>query len=308
MANKTTIKIGHLRLTDHLVLGITKNKLESGQDKFEYVDLQTQYFAGWNPLKDALKDGSVDAAFILAPLAMDLFSAGAKIRLILFGHRDGSVIIKNKRANIEKIEDFKGKTVLIPHYLSIHHLIFDRLLREKGLTVGIGKDVIFETVAPSEIPEIIADDEEGNIGGFIVAEPYASQVVLAGSGEEFALSKDIWPKHPCCILVVKDEIVGKNPDAVQELTNSFVQSGFFIEQNPTAAAEIGATFLDQKVEVVNRVLTLKHVSTGELFPSLEPLDAMQNYLSKVISPPAMTSKIDLEKFVDTRFAKEAGAK
>jgi NitT/TauT family transport system substrate-binding protein len=56
------------------------------------------------------------------------------------------------------------------------------------------------------------------------------------------------------------------------------------------------------------VLSLKHVSTGELFPSLEPQDAMQNYLSKVISPPAMTSKIDLEKFVDTRFAKEAGAK
>ncbi len=306
MSEKPTIKIGHLKLTDHLVLGVTRDKLESGQEKLEYASLETQYYAGWNPLKDALKEGSVDGAFILAPLAMDLFSAGAKIRLVLFGHRDGSVIIKNKRANIQKIEDFKGKTVLIPHYLSIHHLIFDRLLREKGLSVGIGKDVTFETVAPSDIPEIVAWDEEGAIGGFIVAEPYGSQVVMAGDGEEFALSKDIWPKHPCCILVMKDEIVGKYPDAVQELTNSFVQSGFFIEQNPKEAAKIGARFLDQKVEVVDRVLSLKHVSTGELFPSLEPLEAMQNYLTKVIS--VMTSKIDLEKFVDTRFAKEAGAK
>ncbi len=306
MANKPTIKIGHLKLTDHLVLGVTKDRLDKGEEKFENLVLETQNFVGWNPLKDALKDGSIDAAFILAPLAMDLFSAGAKIHLTLFGHRDGSVIIKNNRAKIEKIEDFKGKTVLIPHYLSIHHLIIDRLLREKGLTVGVGKDVVFETVAPSEIPDIIAWDEDGKVGGFIVAEPYASQVVLAGDGEEFALSKDIWPKHPCCILVMKDEIIGKFPDAVQELTNSFVQSGFFIEKNPKAAAEIGSRFLDQKLEVVDRVLSLKHVSTGELYPSAEPLEAMQNYLTKVI--PVMTSKIDLEKFIDTRFAKEAGAK
>jgi len=306
MASLPTIKIGHLKLTDHLVLGVTKAKLESGEEKFNYLNLETQYYPGWNPLKDALKEGSVDAAFILAPLAMDLFSAGAKIRLTLFGHRDGSVIIKNKRANIQKIEDFKGKTVLIPHYLSIHHLIFDRLLREKGLTVGIGKDVTFETVAPSEIPEIIAWDEEGKIGGFIVAEPYGSQVVLEGNGEEFALSKDIWPNHPCCIVVMKEEIIGKYPDAVHELVNSFVKSGTFIEKNPDEAAKIGAKFLDQKIEVVERVLKNKHVSTGELYPSLEPLEAMQNYLTKVI--PVMTSKIDLEAFVDTRFAKEAGAK
>jgi NitT/TauT family transport system substrate-binding protein len=306
MSSKPTIKIGHLKLTDHLVLGVTKDRLDKGEEKFENCTMETQYFAGWNPLKDALKEGSVDAAFILAPLAMDLFSAGAKIRLTLFGHRDGSVIIKNKRANIQKIEDFKGKTVLIPHYLSIHHLIFDRLLREKGLTVGVGKDVVFETVAPSEIPDIIAWDEEGKVGGFIVAEPYASQVVLAGDGEEFALSKDIWPKHPCCILVMKEEIIGKYPDAIQEMVSSFVKSGNFIEQDPKAAAEIGARFLDQKIEVVDRVLSRKHVSTGELFPSAEPLEAMQNYLTKVI--PVMTSKIDLEKFIDTQFAKEAGAK
>lgn len=306
MSSKPTIKIGHLKLTDHLVLGVTKDRLDKGEEKFENITMETQYFAGWNPLKDALKEGNVDAAFILAPLAMDLFSAGAKIRLTLFGHRDGSVIIKNKRANIQKIEDFKGKTVLIPHYLSIHHLIFDRLLREKGLSVGVGKDVVFETVAPSEIPDIMAWDEEGKVGGFIVAEPYASQVVLAGDGEEFALSKDIWPKHPCCILVMKEEIIGKNPDGIQEMVNSFVKSGNFIEENPKAAAEIGARFLDQKIEVVDRVLSKKHVSTGELFPSAEPLEAMQNYLTKVI--PVMTSKIDLEKFIDTRFAKEAGAK
>jgi len=306
MASIPTVKIGHLKLTDHLVLGVTKDKLERGEEKFEYLNLETQYFAGWNPLKDALKEGSIDAAFILAPLAMDLYSAGAKIRLTLFGHRDGSVIIKNKRANIQKIEDFKGKTVLIPHYLSIHHLIFDRLLREKGLTVGIGKDVTFETVAPSEIPEIMAWDEEGKIGGFIIAEPYGTQVVLEGNGEEFALSKDIWPNHPCCIVVMKDEIVGKYPDGVQELVNSFVKSGLFIERNPTEAAKIGAKFLDQKVEVVDSVLKNKHVATGELFPALEPLEAMQNYLTKVI--PVMTSKIDLETFVETKFAKEAGAK
>jgi len=305
MAEKPVIKIGHLQITDHFILGVTKDKIEKGEDKFQYLDLQTQNFVGWNPLKQALKEGSIDAAFILAPLAMDLYSAGAKISLVLLGHKDGSVIIKNNKANINTIEDFRGKTVLIPHYLSIHHLIFDKLLREKGLTVGVGKDVTFEVVAPSEIPEIISWDEEGNIGGFIVAEPYGSQVVLAGDGQEFALSKDIWPKHPCCILVMKDEVVAKYPDAVQELVNSFVSSGKFIEANIEAASAIGAKFLNQKQDVIKRVLSQKHVSTAELFPTLEPLDQMQKYLTETIH--VMTSRIDLEKFVKTEFAKQAGA-
>jgi len=46
MADKPVIKIGHLQITDHFVLDITKDKLEKGEEKFQYLNLETQNFMG----------------------------------------------------------------------------------------------------------------------------------------------------------------------------------------------------------------------------------------------------------------------
>lgn len=309
MSAKPVVKIGHLKITDHLVLGVTVDKLESGKETLQHLTLQTHPYRGWNPLAEDLRSGALDGAFILAPLAMELYHAGVPIRLILQGHKAGSTLIKSKRANIQTLQDFRGKALLIPHYLSAHHLLFDKLLRDSGLEVGAGKDIIFDVVAPSDIPEIIEWDEKGTVGGFIVAEPFGSQVVAAGYGEEFALSKDIWPRHPCCVLVVKQSLIESHPEAVQELTNSLVHSGNFIEEHRcNGVCHIGAKFLDQSESVVRHVLTEPddRVTLDELFPVIEDLDYMQTYMTTKIQ--AMSARIDLHQFVDTRFAERAGAK
>lgn len=308
MAHKSTIKIGHIRITDHLVLGVTKDRFDKREESFDHVKLEPKCFVGWNPLAKALEDGDIDGAFILAPLAMELFHSGVKMRLIGFGHRSGSVIIKNKLAHIETIEDFKGKIVLIPHTLSVHNIIFTRLLEEKGLSVGLGKDVKLEVVAPSQIPQIMRWDKNGSIGGFIVAEPFGSQVVIDDMGEEFALSKDIWPDHPCCVIVIRDEVLQSNPDGVQELMNSFVKSGQYIESHKPEAAKIGANFLKQNVAVIERVLTEPYdrITTGRMYPTLDELETMQSYLTE--KRQFMSGKVDLEKFVTTEFADTSGAK
>ncbi|MCP4723665.1 MAG: ABC transporter substrate-binding protein [bacterium] len=302
------LKVGHLRITDHLILGVTMNKINSGENAFQHSTIENIAMTGWNNIGESLVSGEIDIAFMLAPYAMELFHSGEKIKLVLLSHKSGSIVVANKRANIKKIEDFKGKTILIPYYISAHHMLIDQLLNEKGLTTGVGNDVAFEVVAPSQIPKVIEYDEEGDIGGYIVAEPFGTQVVLDGFGDEFALSKDIWPKHPCCAIVVREEILGKNPDAIYELTESLIQSGNFIHENIEETVKIGSQFLNQGPEIIHKVLTSPpdRIITNELFPVIEDLDAMQTYLTEKIS--AMSGKIDLEKLVDLSFAKAAGAK
>lgn len=314
MGSKPVIKIGHLKITDHLVLGITKDKVERGIEKFQYSDLETVPLIGWNQVGSALAAGDVDGAFILAPYAMNLFSSRLDIRLVLLGHRTGSVIITNKRANIHKVEDFKGKTIILQLYLSVHTILFHKLLTEKGLTFGLGKDVMFEVDAPVNMPEIIEWDEGGTIGGFIVAEPFGAKAVLGGYGDEFCLSQQIWPDHPCCVLVFRSEVVTKHPDAIFELTQSLVKSGNFVAQQPEAAVPMAMKFLGQPEPIVRRVLLepVGRVTTNRLFPVLEDLEEIQTYMDQHInidtgSSHAMSQKIDLEKFIDQRFAKEAGA-
>ena len=312
MSDKPIIKIGHLSITDHLILGVTKRKLEAGKETFKYCTLETVVKSGWNEVSDALTEGSIDGAFILAPTAMDLFNAGVVIKLILFTHKSGSILVKNKAANIEKIEDFAGKAVLIPYQLSIHNMLFHKLLAEKGLKPGTGKekgvDVLLEVMAPTMMPEVIQYDEEGEIAGFIVAEPIGSKAIAEGYGEEFYLSKDLWPGHPCCVFVVRDEIIDQYPDAVYELTHSLVKSGKSIELQPSPAAGIGANFLNQEKVVIERVLTEPpdRITTGELFPVIDDLAKIQDYMCDNMN--IIKRKIDLEKFVITQFAEAAGAK
>jgi NitT/TauT family transport system substrate-binding protein len=307
MSEKPVLKVGHLPITDHLILGVTMENLASGAETFQSTSIEAKSYRGWNSLADDLRKGDLDAACILAPLAMEFFHAKVPIRLVLQTHKAGSTLIKNKRANIKTFNDFKGRSILIPHYLSVHHLLFDKLMRDQGLEVGAGKDIIFDVVAPADIPEILEWDEKGTVGGFIVAEPFGRQVVKAGYGEELAMSKDIWPNHPCCVLVVKDDVIANRPDAVQELVTSLVASGKFIMQQPAQAAKIGAKFLHQDEDVIFSVLAdpKQRVSMNELFPMIADYEYIQEYMTGKIE--AMSAKIDLAKFVDTRFATVAGA-
>ena len=85
---------------------------------------------GWKEVADALSNGDINAAFVLAPTAMNLFNAGVKIKLTLFTHKTGSILITNKKANIKNIQDFAGKVVIIPYQLSVHHMLLHKMLSE----------------------------------------------------------------------------------------------------------------------------------------------------------------------------------
>jgi NitT/TauT family transport system substrate-binding protein len=312
MPDIPVIRIGHLKITDHLVLGITADKIRSGVETLKHCMLEPVLMHGWNQVADALADGGLEGALILAPTAMDLFKSGIPVKLILFTHRSGSILVKNKAAGIRNMRDFKGKIVLIPYQLSVHHMLFHRLLAEVGLKPGTTKDphadVFLEVMAPTMMPEAIQYDDEGEIGGFIVAEPIGTQAVAAGYGEEVCLSRDLWPGHPCCVLVMRDHVIEEHPEAVQEITNSLVQSGFFMDKNPVEAARIGAGFLSQNEGLIRSVLSdpADRITASELYPRVGDLRIIQDYMIHDMN--IMTSSIDMNAFVDSRFAKTAGAK
>ena len=66
--------------------------------------------------------------------------------------------------------------------------------------------------------------------------------------------------------------------------------------------------MDQEEALVKRVLTdpPDRISTRHLFPVVEDLAAIQDYMYDKMG--LLKGKIDLEKFVDARFAEAAGAK
>ena len=260
---------------------------------------------------------STPVAKVLPVALIDGLAASADSSKLLDGERFRPKLttlggIHPVTRTIERIEDFAGKVVLIPYQLSVHNMLFHRLLKEKGLKLGTTRDktadVFQEVVAPFQMPDAIELDEDGEIAGFIVAEPFGTKVINSGNGEALHLSCDLWPKHPCCVLVMRDEVIEKNTDAVHELTRSLVRSGMALEAQPKPGSIIGADFLGQDADLIYKVLTepKERISTDELFPVIDDLAKIQDYMKDEMG--ILTDKIDLDKFVDTRFARDAGAK
>ena len=313
-SGKVLLNVAHIQITDHLTLGVLKHMIATEKFQPRYFELQTQCMPGWNPVQKALENGDVNAAFILAPIAMDLFGADAPIKLTLFAHKNGSICVRNKKGmrQAESLRDyFKGKTFYIPHTLSIHHMLANMFFRELGLSPGMASkeeiDVLFEVVPPIKMPEFLAKSQE--VCGFMVAEPLGTKAISAGSGSLMFLSGGLWQYHPCCVVAMRDDFIQAHEDAVYEFTSMLVQAGQFIEEKPEIAAEIGVEFLDPNKTIGLNTPVLKNVlreplgiKTNDLFPVIEDLERIQRYMANTME---IGSLIDLEKFVDIRFAENA---
>ena len=310
---KPRLTVAHIQITDHITLGVLKNHIEINKIQPKTFNLETRCMPSWNPVQQALEKGEVDAAFILAPIAMDLFSYNVPIKLVLFAHKNGSIAVRSKKEENGRPlkEAFQGKTFYIPHILSIHHMLMNMFLSEIGLKPGLagkeGVDVFFEVVPPVRMPEFLANNPEAC--GFTVAEPMGTKAIASGTGQLLYLSGEMWQYHPCCVVVFRDEFIADFPEAVQEFTNLLVQSGQFVSKYPEKAAEIGVAFLDPEKKLGLNVPVLKNVlkepkgiKTDDLFPSIRDLDRIQNYMHKAMG---MGTLIDLEKFVEPRFAQIA---
>jgi ABC-type nitrate/sulfonate/bicarbonate transport system substrate-binding protein len=315
-SGKLKLDIAHIQITDHLVLGVLRTFLQKGNWTPRHFELNTMSMPGWNPVSDALENGDVDGALVLAPIAMDLFSVGTPLRLVLFAHKNGSICVRNKKHGIladETLEEFfKGKDFLIPHKLSVHNMLAHKYFSRMGLKPGVPTpgediDVSFEVVPPIKMPEYLS--ENPNAAGFIVAEPLGSKAVVSGVAELEFLSSEIWDNHPCCVVVMRQEVIEEHPEAVQEFTNLLVKAGQYIDVYPQAAAAMAVAFLDPEkklglqVPVLQRVLTEpRGIKTGDLYPVLEDLDAMQHYMHDRMG---IGNLIDISGFADLRFADEA---
>lgn len=306
MTDTPCFRIGHLKIIDHLILGIAGAQLEKNEETLRHSTLKTIAMNSWEQICDGLKQGDINGAFISSPLAMDLFSTGLDIRALMFTHRCGSMIIKKRTAKVRNISDFKGKIMLVPSELCVQTMLLHRLLSAAGLTFGThddtGADVVRETVNPYLMTEMLAADQDNDIAGFAVSEPFASQAIQKGLATKVCLSQSLWTNHPDSIFVLKTSFLKSCPEAVQEMINLFVQTSRFIKKTDNDTFfPMTHQFLGQNKAVTKLALLETEIplDSSLLIPDIEALDRIQNYLADTMG--VLPRKIDMNQLVDSSF-------
>src|SRR5207253_7913116 len=98
---------------------------------FEY---EYQKFSGWPEIKESLMTGRIQAAYMLAPLVMDLADKKIPVKIVSLGHRSGAVIMVREDSPYEHFAQLKGKRIAIPSRFAVDFLFLRKMLAKENMT------------------------------------------------------------------------------------------------------------------------------------------------------------------------------
>ncbi|MFN2357671.1 MAG: ABC transporter substrate-binding protein [Desulfotignum sp.] len=312
------IRIGHLKIVDHLLVGMAAALPEpKSQGSWRLMPVPMQ---SWDEICDGLQNHTIHGACITTPLALELFGTGMDIRFLMFVHRSGSLMVKSRKANIRSLADFTKNPVLIPEKFSIQAMLLHKMFADAGLALGSQDlpetQVNWEMVPPYLMPvmllaedDMAEDDMVDNnpgIGGFMAPEPFGSLAVKQGQADQVCISDSLWKNHPCCGLVVTGHFLQTYPQIPGSLVTHLFNTARHLEQKDTLElVSHAADFLDQDPMLVKAVLRRSKVrfAPKTLVPDTAAIDMIQCYMIDAMK--IMPQKIDLDSFVDTTWAQNA---
>ena len=256
-------------------------------------------FQGFPEIKEALIANRMQAGFLVAPMAVALRSQGVPIKIVYLGHRYGSAFVVAKDGPVRSVSDLVGRTIAIPSRFSDERLIVGRALRANGLSETNVKMV---EMAP---PDVASALSSGAIDGFIMGEPFPSQAELGGYGRVLFFAKEYWPDYISCVLVVRDDVIDRRPEAVQLLVDGIARSGLWLDEGKPhreyAAEFVGRYYFHQPPRLLRWALTqpIDRVTYTPLAPTKPDFDLIVDLMMQA---KLLERRLEFSEFVDTRFA------
>ena len=259
-------------------------------------------FQGFPEIKEALISNRMQAAFMVAPMAIALRAQGVPVKIVYLGHRYGSAVVVQKDGPVREFRDLRGKTIAVPSRFSDERLIIHKALRDNGMTDA---DVRLVEMAPPDVAGALA---AGAIDAFSMGEPFPSQAEMGGYGRVLFHAKEYWPDYISCVLVVRQDVIDKRPEAVQVLVDGIARSGLWLDEGKRnrlhAADFVGRYYYRQDPKLLRWALTnpLDRVTYTPLTPYREDFDLITELM---LATNTLERPIAFDEYVDTRFAEQA---
>jgi NitT/TauT family transport system substrate-binding protein len=297
-----TLVVAGLPVTCNLTLPIAC-EARNLERTFTRANFEYKRYNGWPEIKEALISGQINAAYMLAPLVMDLASKDVPVKIVSIGHRSGAIIMVRTDSGYRKFQDLAGKRVAIPSRFAVDYLFLRKMLAKEGMSI---KDLRIVEMPPPDMPAALYARA---VDGYCTGEPYGAAAQRAGYAVPLRMTRDEWPNYICCVLTVRQELIDQNPGLVQDLVNYVQGAGTWLDakqDHRTQAAMISSQgkYFNQDKAVIEYVMENPpdRVTYGDLRMIREEFDDLMN-----LSMQAGTLKnpIAFERYIDDRFVKAA---
>jgi NitT/TauT family transport system substrate-binding protein len=302
------LQVGGLPVTCNLTLPIActaRAARNAGLPAAQQLHYEYSKYSGWPEIKESLMAGRIQAAYMLAPLVMDLADKKIPVKIVSLGHRSGAVIMVKTDSPYDSFRKLEGKRVAVPSRFAVDYLFLRRMLAEENMTID---QLQIMEMPPPDMPAALYADA---VDAYCTGEPFGAAAQKAGYAKPLRMTRDEWPKYICCVLTVREELIASNRPLIQDLVNGVLGAGQWLDTqqaNRDKAAEIaaGKQFFNQDPNIIKFVMEnpTDRVTYGDLRMIRSEFDEL---MQLSVEAGTLKHEVPFEKYVDESFAKAAQA-
>ncbi|WP_300673889.1 ABC transporter substrate-binding protein [Desulfoluna sp.] len=257
------LRVGYLPITDSAPLLIAH---ALGYFKEEGLRLKKPVrVRNWSTLMESFLSGKFNLTHMLFPMPVWMrFKNRVPVKVLAWNHTNGSAITVRGDSAIRSFADLGGHQIAVPYWYSIHNVILQMGLRTFGLKPVIQRqsvplapnEVNLFVLPPSEMPAALAGRK---IDGYIVADPINAISEVKTGARIMRFTGDIWKNHPCCVVVMNEGLIARQPVFTQKAMNAIVRAQLWITGNRSEAAHIlsrqGGNYLPMDEKILHRAFS-----------------------------------------------------
>lgn len=309
--NSNLIQVGGLPVTCNLTLPIAcaakslslANVGTQNDASIQAVGFEYSKYSGWPEIKESLMAGRVQAAYMLAPLVMDLTDKRIPLKIVSLGHRSGAVIMVRTDSSYQSFAELKGKRIAIPSRFAVDFLFLRKMLARENMDHN---DIEILEMPPPDMPAALYANA---VDAYCTGEPFGAAAEQAGYARPLRMTRDEWRNYICCVLTVREELIQEKPEVVQDLVNHIMGAGAWLDEGPAnreKAVHIAASrqYFNQDPNILRFVMEnpTDRVTYGDMRMIKEEFDEL---MELSIAAGTLGKPVAFEQYVDESFVKNA---
>ncbi|NUZ04839.1 ABC transporter substrate-binding protein [Piscinibacter koreensis] len=260
-------------------------------------------YNGWPEVKESLMANRIQAAYMLAPLVMDLADKKIPVKIVSLGHRSGAVIMVRTDSAYKRFRDLAGKRIAIPSRFAVDFLFLRRMLAQENMQAS---EIQLVEMAPADMPAALYAKA---VDAYCTGEPFGAAAQRAGYARPLRMTRDEWRNYICCVLTVREELIRSNRPLVQDLVNHVLGAGLWLDQkqdnrNKAVTIAAGRKFFNQDPAIIRFVMEnpTDRVTYGDLRMIRAEFDEL---MQLSVAAGTLKTPVPYEKYVDESFARAA---
>lgn len=280
--------------------------IEEGYFEEEGIDLTLVNGFGADKVMTAVISGEADIGFMGAEASVYAYLEGASDPVINFAQltqRAGNFVVAREPSDTFQWEDLKGKEVLGGRKGGMPEMVFEYVLKEKGIDpakdLKINQSIDFGSTAAAF---------SGGQGDYTIEfEPSATALEEEGAGYVVASVGTESGYVPYTSYSARKSYLRENPEVIQKFTNALQRGMEFVQTHtPEEIAEVIAPqFEETEPETITTIVKRYYEQEtwkSNLIFEQDSFDLLQNILE---SAGELKERAPYEELVTTEFAKEA---